>query len=392
MALLLLFASAYACVPFFANVSAHNNLLAPVLLDSECTNRSEPDFENPIACAELEPLTVYPSVDGRIPSERPARLLWRHASEPTIQVKRVVDSNGCENIYRKEFLFQNLSVDLRAEFMNDTFVNEQVDGNPLPLPIPQSALSYTDGSNITLTLNGTFYFQYAFYNLTSHWSCPAPGFCGCTQQRSSGYFNITRNVSGNLSYEVEGGSVLHFLYKPVLGEQWAGNSVFEDAVFSKRKFCNYTLALNNGTIESAALYTFNITNDSLDVWRIVSTAGNSSPGWVEMRERSTPTPIEFYPEAFSLINVFTKEYSAQGRHNITISFQDHFGSQFSQRFELVSRHLTMDGSLGEDGSSNISDRDLYRPSAKAEDSTFTPLLAGLSLVGLALFLIIFLKR
>ncbi|MDD5337105.1 MAG: hypothetical protein PHS02_01340 [Candidatus ainarchaeum sp.] len=390
--LLLLLSCAQACVPFHSNVSIHNNLLAPALLGSECLNRTEPDFNNPIACSEAQLLTVYPSVDSRISSGLPSYVLWRYASEATLQRMKVTDSHGCESTYTKTPLFQSISVDLRADFMNETYIRENISENPILIPVPLSALSFTDGSNITLELNGTFFFQYSYYELKSSWSCNELGVCGCSQQPSGYFFNITKNISSNLSYEVEGGPVLHFLSKPVLYEQWAGNPVFEDMVFSKRKFCNVSILLNNITLNSSQLYSFEITNDSSDAWHIISAPMNPSLGWREIHEYSTPIQIESYPEAFSYINIFTKDYSAQGKHNITIILQDQFNSSFSQRFGIVSRFLTIDDSLGEDNSTNISDSDLYRPSAKPSETGYAPLLLGLSLAGLALFIIIFFRK
>lgn len=387
----LLFSYSY---PPHLEVKMHNDALAPSLLNSRCLNRTTPTYENPIECAEAELLTVYPSVDSRISSEKNVRVLWRYALSYTSQDKTVT-IDGCTSYFHKTAQDAELIANLSASFMNKTYVLENVSGNPLVLPIPLNELNKTDGSNLTLSLTGSIIFHYMFDRTISYLECDENGSCTCNENvYPSVPMNITRIINSNLTYEVEGGPLVHFLSKPVLHEQWIQNSQFEDLVFSKRRFYIASISLNNLSFGSAQFYYFNITEDPSRAWKISSYPASNffNLSEEEVRTITSPVPIQQGNFSHKYIYIFNSSYSALGPHNITLNITDQFENNFSKRFEITNRLLTASGSFGEDNSTNISDKTIYRPSSPPSNSSFSLIIAGLGTLAIVVLVLALLKK
>ncbi len=378
-------------------VSGHNNALAPSLLGSSCAEESNPDYDDPIACAEIELVSVYPSVDSRISADKDTYALWRYAHDASSEDRIVTGADGCTSYYHKTYQgTANIYANLSVFFRNSTYFLDNITGNnPVPLPITRATLNATQGDNLTAIVSGKITFHYILDKTIGYQSCDGNGSCTCLETvYPSEPMNITRSVSSNLSYEVEGGSLLHFLSKPVLREQWEKNSQFEDIVFSKRKFHSAALLMNNLVIGNATFYAFNITNDSYGVWRIISfpVSNFTNMSGNEMEVRTTPIPLEEANDSFVLLYVFKSSYSAFGPHNLDLAMHDHFGNTVQQTFGITNRRHTFGNSSGENGEQNISDRDFYRPSAQYMTRDFTLLTAGLGTIGALILVLVLFRR
>lgn len=376
--------------PPHAEVNMHNDAIANLLLNSSCINKTATNYDNPIGCAEAELLTAYPSVDYRISAEHETFLLWRYAYYASSESKKIT-LDGCTSYYHKTYQnHADIFANFTAIFQNKTY-SENITENPFLLPAPLNELNKTQGENITLNLSGEIVFYYILDKTISTLVCDENGSCSCKEIiYPSVHFNITRNLESTLIYEVEGGSVLHFLSKPVLHEQWAKNSKFEEFVFSKRKFFFVNILLNNKTFAIAEFYSFNITNGTFNEWRIFSNhiSNLSNMSMQETDQISNPAPIQKYDENFSHIYVFDSQYSAFGRHNITLVLSDHFGNNFSEKLEITNRVLTINNEISEEGDLNISNSNYFRPSVSPMEKKIIMHVASMGILGLLILIVV----
>lgn len=379
--------------PPHALVQSHNDLLAASLLGDDCLNRSSPTYSDPVICAEMELLTIYPSVDNSISADNESWILWRYAYDASSQDSTYTDAHGCTSYYHKTFQWAEYSANFSFHFRNQSYSVVSTE-NPKSIPFPSDTLNESQGDNITIVLEGKIVFRYRFDHTVSSWVC-VNNSCSCEETvYPSEAFNITRDLESNLSYIVEAGSPLHFLNKPVLYEQWKGDPQFEDLVFSKRRFYLASLSLENSTYANASIYEFNITNVSSDAWRIVSTPvyNSTNMGMEEIPNFSIPVPLEDANDSFTYLYVFDSNPDFLGPHNYTLNFTDMFGNRFSKKFNITTRLLTLGNSTGEDGSQDISDRSLYRPSSPIQEKGFSFITVSLGALGFLILAMLVLRK
>ena len=377
-------------------VGAHNSLSAPALHLVPCKNSTPDSYENPVSCAEAELITIYPSVDDRISSDSPANALWSYAYSASDQDKQITDSDGCISYYHKTFQQAVFFPGIIIYFGNSTYMVRNISASPAV--IPQPALLSASGARANISLSGIMIFEYIFDSTIGYMEC-VNGSCGCSEMiMPSRPINITRQVESNLTYDIEGTAPLYFLSKPVLGEQWESNPRFQGLVFSNRKF--YSVSILDNRIETGPVrfYSFsiaNITNSSNSAWKVVSSRlfNLTNISVQEERVNSIPASIQEGNSSFFYIYSFDSIISGAGRHNLTILLSDHFLANFSSEFQVQNRLLTYGNISAEDGSQNISNRNLYRPSlpiAQQEASTLIMGFAGV-LGLLVLFIALFNK-
>jgi hypothetical protein len=389
LALLLFFSSISALShPPHAEVWAHNNAIADSLLNSGCSNETIPTYDNPAKCAEMELLTAYPSVDARVSAASPPRLLWRYAYSATSQNRTVTNSEGCTTVFRRTFQSADAYADITSLFRGFSYSLSNVTWSPVQVPIPREILNMSEGDNLTLLLEGRITLHYIQDSAVC--SCVNGS---CTIIYSSYPYNITYRFQRNLTYLVEAGEPLHFLSKPVLREQWAGDSQFEDLVFSGRKFYLSSLSLDGNEIANGTFYEFNMTNDSYGAWGISSHPFSNLSGMseTEREQRVQPIPLEHSNTTFPFLYEFSSKYDFTGPHIISLNLSDEFGNNFSQSFNITNRMLTLSNSKAENGSTDISNSSIYRPSSSPISEQFSLLLVGGGSLG-ALALLLALLR
>ncbi len=393
--LILLAACSFAYVqPPFSNVSEHNDALAPFLLNSTCLDDNAtrtPTYDNPISCAEMELLTAYPSVDRRISGEQDASLLWRYAYGAEHYMERTVDTGECLNTYQ-EFL-HNVTPIANTTLLAVRNYTFSLDSNPAY--VPAAALAPAIGQNATFRLEGALVFAYMRVSTVGTYYCNQENVCTCVYNVYVDYVNFTRDFRQNLTYDVEGGAVPHFLATPALAEQWARNNLFGDLAFSNREFYFANLTLDNATLGTARMRSFNITNGSSGAWGIISSPETNSTNLDVVQTRTTrfvPATVDDSGKAFNYVYSFSSSYSGTGTHNLTLSFGDEFGNNFSRNFTIASRLLTFSNSTGEDGSTNISDRSVYRPSAPPIEMSFSPMAPGIGVLGALILLFLLFRK
>ncbi|MBU0586212.1 hypothetical protein KJ780_01740, partial [Candidatus Micrarchaeota archaeon] len=220
--------------PPHSEVNANNDAIAPGLLDSNCMKKNTTTYSNPIGCAEAELITVYPSVDNRISSDENTRALWRYAYYASDESDSYTDDHGCTSYYSKTFQNFSISSNISIITHNSTFTMQNISQNPVLLN--QSFLSAHIGEKANISFSAIMQFKYHFSRTISYWMCIEQT-CQCYEDLypTEDLFYI-RYATNNLDYEVEGGSPIYLMTKPVLGEQWIPNAQFESLVFSNNKF------------------------------------------------------------------------------------------------------------------------------------------------------------
>ncbi|MEW6528486.1 MAG: hypothetical protein AB1391_01210 [Candidatus Micrarchaeota archaeon] len=376
-----------------SNISEHNNALAPLFLNSTCVHVSSPTYSNPIICAEISLLTLYPSVDDRISSNVKTYALWRYAYKAADE-DETISNDCCTSHYYKIFKNASVFANLSAFFRNQTYSANIVDQNPVNIPILQNILNASEWDNATFILDGTITFHYI---LNAYEETPVydeNDSCSCISTHSNTPFDITRGVKSNLTYIVESGSPLYFLNKPILREQWSKNSLLEQFSFANMKFACVGFFKGDQELGIANLYSFNITNDSLGVWGIISSNISDSVNITvqEVAEKITPIQFEAENRTYQYTYVFNTTYIAYGVNQFSLNITDHFNSNYTTAFKIANRLLTHHNLTAENGSTNITNLDVYRPSAPHSEIQFSIIVGNISLIGVLIVLLFLIKN
>ncbi len=390
---LIFLSTVFACVyaPHL-NVIEHNDALAPSLLADNCITPSNSTYDNPIVCAEMNLLTIYPSTDERISSDVDTRVLWRYAYK-AVDKELSITAGCCTSHYYKIFNGVSVLANLTAHFKNQIYYSSIINQNPASIPISQNILNMSEWDNLTIILNGTILFHYILNKDIHTPIYDENNSCSCASNYLTEPFNITRSIKSNLTYTVEGGSPIYFLSKPILREQWTKNSLLEEFVFSNRKFQCIRFFIGDQQLGIANLYSFSIINNSFGVWRVVSQSVSNSTNLTlqEITQRTIPAQFEIENKSFLYTYVFNTTYNSSGLKRFSLNITDHFNANYTDIFEIANRLLTYDNSTAENRSTNITDLNIYRPSALHSETRVSFIVANIGMIG-AFILILFLSR
>ncbi len=333
--------------PPFIDVNVYNNGKINNLQSTylQSVDKKNPTYEDPIAFASARLLLAFPSVDNRISADKQSNIIWVWAENHSVKEKRFDGSCTDERTYVDYTLSGSISFTFKNNTRNISITNKTE--LTVSIPFTKDELDKTNGSDeLAVKLEGNFIFIYneIDYGL---W-CSLYG-CNCVPSLPKNV-SITYHFSDQLSYLVEGGSVIFFLSAPVLHEQWAKNNHFDNIILSKRLFYSGVVKLNNNKIASFNLYNFDIDDAGLGLLKIVSFKNFSLSNIYAQENKTviTPIPLEKENETFVYVYKFDTNYSGIGVNNLSIELIDHFESHFNKEAAIASRLLSFNENISED--------------------------------------------
>jgi len=397
--LVLLSAAGFALYsdPPFSEVAAHNAALAPALNDSYDPSIAAGgtigmdfygtdiywapihrhfDFQLINASARLA--AIEPSVDGSIsPSTCPV-LLFAWGSNATPLAAKDWEGDDCVE-------YQNDTSVSRAALVTFTFGNTsvQVSTSNDTVPLPQEILEAMEGTNgndsLSVLLNATFNFTYVIDDRKpSHDE-------GCSHHLVN--YSSVINVLDERNWTVEGNRSLFFLAAPALGEQWFRDNRFDTIILTNSRIYSGNISADGNQTRSFRLLWFNITNDSLGVWQIVSVPANDSTGIVaEHLAYNTPTPLDSGNFTYGYAYELNYSYEGLGEHALQDDASGLFGARFVFKRDILSRMLSYSGNMSESG--EPADLSVTRKSVPFFQDAMRPVELSIGLAGVLLVVLL----
>lgn len=372
--------------PPFGEVNLHNEniSLQSIYLNQSSLSWSSPTFEDPILFANASLLFLSPAVDTRISANNLTTLWWVWAEKHEEEVWEDDSDDGCsDRLIFSDFELSGLINFIFKNITKSINISKELEFN-LSTPFSTDELNKANGTdNLTANLTAELNFIYVLEVR----ECVGFPICGCAPVDIQN-IEFKKPLSSQLTYTVEGGSVLFFLSAPVLREQWFKNNHFDNIVSTKRILYRGDVEMNNNNLSWFTFYMFNISEDEYGIWRIVSIKNYSTSNMTALEYAGviTPAPLEHENETFIYINIFNVSYDGIGVNNLRLIVIDHFGNLFVSESEIASRTLSYGGNNSEDGISH--NKNEMRKSAA--DLLYKLMLEPLSLSILGILLIVFL--
>jgi hypothetical protein len=256
-------------------------------------------------------------------------------------------------------------------------VSESVDYSSNVVPVPEEVLEAmrdsTGAENLSISIEGNATFTYiindrAYDGLDCY----------------SVYLNHSAQVpiSVNASFPVAGEGKLFFMRAPILREQWFRNNRFDMVVLSQAPLYQAQVFMDGNAARDVTLREFSNRTDGYGLMRIYS---NLSEGdsWAEHRNLTCPTQLQAQRHGYAFIYEFNHSYDGIGRHALALEAEDSFLGKGRYEDVLISRALTYNGTLREDGGQVGDDA---RPSAAFRRQELSLVELGLGFVALIIFL------
>jgi len=393
--LLLIFSllSAYDSPPFY-EVETHNQAsissIRSTLISAGPLN--EPDTSDPIIYANAKPITLDPSVDNRISSSQPPKLLWTWAENHADTVIEEWEDDGCNNDIELNFASYTLNGTISFTFRNITKYTSFDEGSDessffLTVPFTSSELDQTNGSNfLEIEINGVFNFM---YDKDEHYSWRDENDT-CESDDYHGNETFVKSFSSKITYLVEGGNLTFFLNSPALREQWYKNNKFDTIVLSKRKLYKANVLLNGEKVSNSQFYSFSVSEDEYEIQHIDSTESKS--GNMDSKEslisKTPPIQKDDIPQKYAYS--FDSSYSGEGWNSVSLLVYDHFENSYKWNEDILSRKLSFDGNTTEEGEPYDKEDETVRPSIPFNIDEINPIIASIGILGV--FIIIILNR
>ncbi len=329
--------------------------------------------DNPIAYANIDLISIHPSVDDRISYRQNYLFLsYGFLSYPG-------DTNGCsiepessKIEYSLFFEFKNISKRLDYSFDSVSLIPTFV-----PIPFSKEELSYAGAEdNLSVLIDWKYtasYYKYYQYN----------GSC-----IYEGIVSYTSLGQDNISYFVEGNKTVYFLFRPVLKSQWFKNNHLDFFVFSNKKFYNSQIKRNEENFSNIYLYSLNI---SYDEWGLKKISSIYLPSSQISKTDVIINPVFLQTEnkTYSFVYFFNYTYEGYGKDNFSVVLTDFFSNNYSFNLEISSRINTYNDEYDEFGNKLIQNEN-YFPTNAYKNSQISLVILPLSFLGI-LFIIIFLK-
>ncbi len=238
-----------------------------------------------------------------------------------------------------------------ASYLLDTSV-------PIPENIRSAMIDSSGADNLSVYIHGDVKVTYQFDAQSSSLS-------GCTDN----YIPKTGSIpiSQNFTYRVYGANHLFFLLAPVLNEQWFRNNQFDIVVLSQVPLSSASVQLDgipsgNDTLiwfeNSSGPYGMrqlrSLNQSMLSNLTDLDSQSNltQSIQWSETISNSSfiPSPIESQNHPFVFVYEFNTTYSDLGANNLSLKVNDACGGSGSYNESLLSRMLSFNGNMLENGS------------------------------------------
>lgn len=412
MAILLFFSLSFAqSAPPISEVLGNNTLLAHSLEghynSSNAVNGTAlihfgPNVRALDVSGSLDVAGLSLMLDGMTyPADGLALLLARGHQEEHLTAR---PAEGYPDFLCDRYFFEHMSdesswrcdfePDFCAEFENRTYVvyelnatfsfrnaSATVPADSTSIPVPTDILEAMKDSSGADTLNVK-----VDGNITFVYEINDRGFG--TGDCTSNYVNYPAplSFSTNRSFQVAGTHRLFFLRSPVLGEQWYRNNRFNLLVLSQAPLYSASAYLNGGLLHEFDIRNFTVLTDGYGIQQIVSNKSDKTneSGWSESKNLTTPTPLESENRSFAFIYEFNSSYEGLGRNNLSLSVNDSFLAHDEYNITLLSRMLSYNGTLSENGTRL--DPETSRRSTSFGIGSLSYLHMTLGLVALLLFL------
>ena len=328
------------------------------------SGNGEAVVENPVSYANITIELVSPSVDNNILSNNSNYLFFSRNSNYLSggQYTRNAGSGlglVCDEILSTEFENSYSVASAHFSFKNKSS-SVEINPNSNYLSLPNDlALEETDGSdNLSVTISGSFYFNYSRTDnnvVISHDSEGNPS-CGSVLNKYDKIYKIDFFSSKN--FIVSGLNSTHLLIAPITGEQWYKNNKFDTITLSKRRFYLVDVVLSNEMIASKRLKTFEIytaPNGLKSIYNLdygnnkSGSGGSDSSISVGIYQNSTtPIPIEQANHSFFYLYAVNSSYTGLGDNNLTLVFYDYFGNNLTFKHKIRSNALSAYSNLAEE--------------------------------------------
>ncbi len=363
---------------------------------------------DPIEAAGAKLIKLDPSVDDAVSDGLPPKVIWVWAESHAQSVSQSPDLQKCSDGITLDFKERTISALFNFSLGSQSRTSASTE---LMLDVPFSAQELGAAGpyeNLSVTLDSELDFIYG--KTTYHYvylPCSEGGgkdICvpECVLYSiNAGEANFSRKFHSAMNYTVESGQVLFFLSKPVLGEQWYRNNLFDALAFSKRIFYKAVAKMNDEEIGNATSYLFDFYNDSLGIYYIKTVGDRKGNNSILAEHRSIfyPKTIENASDRFSYLYEINSSYSGIGKNNLTVILFDRFGKSFRKTYEIKSRALTYGGNKVEAISSKLDAGDKEglwsgvlspenaRPSAPYLQNNLTSVIIGIGILGIFLFIV-----
>ncbi len=336
--------------PPFDEVHITNGNVSSTLQETFLSqNERSPTIDDPIRSVGGTILTADPSVDQSISIDHIPMVIWVTGEEHEDSLVQEPDFVACTDGTTLTFVSQNQSLHLNFTYNGISKIIDNLTSFEVEVPFNESELAVPETpQNLTITLEGSYYFTYdAHINHYQYLTCSdEEGVCvpSCdlySVEDTTETFE--RPINASLVYNVESGSALFFLSRPILREQWYRNNQFNVITAAKRIFYRAEVFLDGNSTGSAQLYEFNITTDEYGIAHIVSIPStlNKTIVFSEFNQSIVLYPLQATNETLSRVYQINSTYTGIGEHVLLLILTDRFLTQFNTSEVIVSRLLTV---------------------------------------------------
>lgn len=340
------------------------------------------NVENPVAYANLSIETMSPMVDNTILGSNTNYLFFSRNARYLSGGEYTKNAGSglgyvCDEIFSTKFnsyYFNGVATFIFANSSYSIPINSGI--NYLKVPDNVQLENTSGNDNVTVSLDGSFYFNYSRIDTRCSQST------GSYTKIYDKIYQISFHDSKN--YSVSGNDYVYVQVVPASNEQWYRNNRFDNAIASKRKFYKADLFLNGQPESSRTIKTFDVlTGDySLQYVVTVNYSDNSTlkTGEYTINGSITPYQLEAENNSFVYIYQINSSYSGVGNNNLTLLLHDYFGNTVIINQTIKSNALTAYGALLETSSSYV------RSSAVFSEDSYKPI-SGIGFIVLLLVLL-----
>lgn len=315
-----------------------------------------PTVDSPVIYSTVKLFGIYPQVDDHIFEDGNTTIFWDYKVKyvDTITGKNSMSDYRCSDGQSTlNYLNYTFSPSLNLTYNNQTSVIYP-DGVISPLVMN---LQGGDGNeSLNLSINGEYrfyydrtdyYLRYVCLGYDSEGTCTTTGCFGITERRT---YEVLKKVSDSSSYIVEKPQYIQFLSKPVLAEQWYKNNLFNNILFSQRRFYKAQIKLNGANITNLSFYSFDIAKDRFGMLYINSSYNYSAQNGEGTYYNSSIMPyyLERQNNSFAYIYLLNSSYNCQGSNELTLNLFDTFSNNFSLSNNILSRRVAY-GNITQEG-------------------------------------------
>lgn len=375
----------------FINNSANFNSIRTAY--GAVIRNQDPTVDSPIIYATVKLFGLYPQVDDHILSQSDKTIFWDYKVKYAQSItgrNSMSDSSCADGQSTLNYLNYTFKPSINVTYNNQTTVIYP-QGVVSPFDYSADYLAGDGNQTLNLSINGEFHFYYDRLDTYQRYVClgyDSEGICstkGCFPTTQSRTYEVLQKVSDSKSYIVENPEYIQFLSKPVLSEQWYKNNLFNNVLFSQRKFYKAQIKLNMENITNISFYSFSINPQSFGMLIVNSSYNYSAQNGNGTYYNSSFVPyyLEKQNNSFTYIYLLNSSYIGQGSNELTLSLFDTFGNSFSLSRNILSRRVAYGNITQGEGEIN---RETVRSTIEIKDEKINVYLVSLTIFVLLIVL------